>query len=415
MADSNSGYTRYHPSLLNLVPSFLVLFFAAAWVSLNFLRIFQIYSVLIFFLIWFGGLALTYLNLINTWIEFREEGLFIQKGIIAKKRSTLLWSQIQDVAEQQGLLQRVFGLKVLRIVTMTVLSAGVGRLPGFDNSTANTIRSTVLQRIAAASQAQTQKAAPGQVLPAVSFEPTEEMKKNIFPIQVGKAILSVFPGVIILLFLIASVFLLGPSMLLFVGIFLFIAIIAIISIAIQFSCTTYFTGKSRLEIQFKFLSFYKMNIPYEKIQDIVLSRDFLGRMVGIASLHIETGAAAVYVKGQQQMRAMNNVPALLREHAMQLRDFFAKSMGFSIREITPTLVSKIPLEASKPVKKTAKFFFVFLIIFAVIWGISFAAGSQFLTQISFYGLAFLVAITAIKFVYELFYLKSYYYNFTEDC
>ena len=325
----------------------------------------------------------------------------------------MLWSQIQDVAEQQGILERIFGLKALRIVTMTVLSAGVGRLPGFDNSTANTIRSTVLQRIAAASQVQ--KTSAGEAQPAVSFEATEEMKKNIFPIQVGKAILSVFPGVIILLFLIASVFLLGPSMLLFVGIFLFIAIIAVISIAIQFSCTTYFTGKSRLEIQFKFLSFYKMNIPYEKIQDIVLSRDFLGRLVGIASLHIETGAAAVYVKGQQQMRAMNNVPALLREHAIQLRDFFAKAMGFSIREIMPTLVSRIPLESIKPVKKTAKFFFVFLIIFAVIGGISFAAGSQFLTQISFYGLAFLVAITAIKFVYEIFYLKSYYYNFTEDC
>ena len=414
MADSTGGYTRYRPSLLNLVPSFFVLFFAAAWVSINFLEIFQIYSVLVFFLIWFGGLALTYLNLINTWIEFREEGLFIQKGIIAKKRSTLLWSQIQDVAEQQGILERIFGLKALRIVTMTALSAAVGRLPGFDNSTANTIRSAVLQRIAAASQPQVQKTAAGVAQPAVSFEATEQMKKNIFPIQVGKAIMSLFPpGVIILLFLIASVFLLGPFMLIFVGIFLFIAIIAVIGVAIQFSCTTYFTGRSRLEIQFKFLSFYKMNIPYEKIQDIVLSRDFLGRMVGIASLHIETGAAEVYVKGQQHMRAMNNVPALLREHALQLRDFFAKSMGFSIKEITPTLVSKIPLESIKPLKKTAKFFFVFLIIFAVIGVISFASPS--LMQILLYGTAFLVLITAIKFVYEIFYLKSYYYNFTEDC
>jgi membrane protein YdbS with pleckstrin-like domain len=416
MADSTGGYTRYRPSLLNLVPSFFVLFFAAAWISLNFLGLLGIYSVLVFLLICFCGLALTYLNLINTWIELREEGLFIQKGIIAKKRSTLLYSQIQDVAEHQSLLEMIFGLKALRIVTMTTLSAAVGGLPGFDNSTANTIRSAVLQRIAAASQPLVQKTAAGVAQPVVSFEATEEMKKNIFPIQVGKAIMPIFiVGAVILLFLIASVFLLGPFMLIFVAIFLFIAIIAVIGVAIQFSCTTYFIGKSRLEIQFKFLSFYKMNIPFEKIQDIVLSRDFLGRMVGTASLHIETGAANVYVKGQQQMRAMNNIPVLLREHAIQLRDFFAKSMGFSIKEITPTLVSKMPLEARKPLKKTAKFFFIFLIIFAVIWGISFAAGSQFLTQISFYGLAFLVAITAIKFVYEIFYLKSYYYNFTEDC
>lgn len=415
MVDSVDVHKRYYPSLLNLVPRFFINFFIAAWISL-YLLFLGIYVILVFFLILFGGLALTYLSLINIWIEFREEGLFIQRGIIAKKRSTLLYSQIQDVAESQGLLEMILGLKKLKIVTMTMLSATAGRLPGFDNNTASTIRDAVLQRIASASQAQTLKTATGKVQPVVSFEPTEQMQKNIFPIQVGKAILSLFPlGAIILVFLVALVFLFGAITIFFIDIFFFFAIAVIIAIAIQLSCTSYFTGKTRLEIQFQFLSFYKMNIPYEKIQDIVLLRDVFGRIVNIASLHIETGAAEVYVKGEQQMRLMNNIPALLREHALQLRDFFAKSMRFSLKEIMPTLVSKIPLEARKPLKKTVALFFGFLIIFVVICAISFFAAPQFLMQILLYGIAFLIFIATIKFVYEIFYLKSYYYNLTEDC
>lgn len=415
MADSAGVFKRYYPSLLNLVPSFFVLFFVALWAT-SFLLFLGVFALLIFFLVWFGGLALTYLDLINTWIELREEGLFIQKGIIAKKRSTLLYSQIQDVAESQGLLEMIFGLKALKIVTMTMLSAAAGRLPGFDKNNADIIRSAVLQKIASASQEQARKTVSGKAQPVVSFEPTEQMQKNIFPIQVGKAILSGFPlGAIILAFLIALVFLLGPAAIVFIGIFFFIAIIIIIGIAIQLSCTSYFTGKTRLEIQFQFLSFYKINIPCEKIQDIVLLRDFFGRIVNIASLRIETGAAEVYTKGEQQTRLMNSIPALLFEHSLQLRDFFAKSMGFSLKEIMPTLVSRIPLEERKPLKKTVAAVFVLFILFVIICIIALFAAQQILTQILFYGIVFLILIAIIKFVFEIFYLKNYYYNFTEDC
>src|SRR3972149_8557694 len=66
---------------------------------------------------------LYYLYLKNIWIEIREDGLFIQRGIVAKKRSTLLYSGIQDVKERQSLMEKILGIKRIMIVTMTALSA----------------------------------------------------------------------------------------------------------------------------------------------------------------------------------------------------------------------------------------------------------------------------------------------------
>ncbi|MBN1941573.1 MAG: PH domain-containing protein [Candidatus Diapherotrites archaeon] len=416
MPEAQSSYPRYRPSLLALLPAFFFMFFFAAWISMIFLEILGSYVIVLFFLIWIGSLLLTYLNLINTWVEFREEGLFVQRGIIAKKRTTLLYSQIQDVSESQGLLEMILGLKALKIVTMTALSAAAGRLPSFDKNTAGTIRSETLKRISVTGVAQTQKTVSGKPKQANAFEPTEKMQKNIFPIQIGKVILSGLPfAAIILFFLIALSLAVNPFFVFLIGIFLFIAIISIIGIAIQLSATSYFIGNTRLEVQFQFLSFYKLNIPYEKIQDLVLIKSLFARIVGIADLRIETGAAEVYARGQQKALSSNTIPALFQEQAFQLRGMFAKAMGFSLKEAAPALVAKIPLEEKKPLKKTVSLLFFLGVGIAIICAVLAFNAPQFFASALFYGLILLVFLAILKFVYEIFYLKAYYYNLTEDC
>src|SRR5438445_339905 len=63
-----------------------------------------------------------YLSLKNEWIELHEDGLFIHRGILGKSKSTLLYSQIQDLKEVQGPFDKLFHIKSLSIVTMSGLS-----------------------------------------------------------------------------------------------------------------------------------------------------------------------------------------------------------------------------------------------------------------------------------------------------
>ncbi|MEM4598495.1 MAG: PH domain-containing protein [Candidatus Diapherotrites archaeon] len=438
MEEHSNSKRRYQPSLLNLLKNLpiiiLILFFISFF---SILRIFvpssyesstdvdQAISILLTVLFGLGFcavvIALDYLTLKNTWVEIGEEGLVIQCGIIAKKRSLLLYSDIQDVVESQGIIERIIGLKRLKIVTMSQLSAYAGNLPSFDHKTADIIKETVLRRIRFSKSYKGQHPEIEHLTHSESLELAEKMQPNIFPIQLRKGVLSalIFCFIIIFLIVVAAMFFKPEFSTLWItlGGMILISILLpfVINPTIRLLGTTYFLGKTRLEIQYKLFALEKVSIPYEKIQDIVVSIGVFERPFGIANLHVETGAVETYEKGEQPRAVMNRIPALLLDHALQLRDIIFKHVGFSTKEITPTLISKHPLEKSKPLKKTLKSTCYLAIAYLVICIICLIMAPQWFMQALLYGFLILIFLTIATYIHEIYYLRSYYYNFTEDC
>ncbi|MEM4663188.1 MAG: PH domain-containing protein [Candidatus Diapherotrites archaeon] len=429
MEEHSNSKRRYQPPLLNLLKNIpvitvilLFLFISTTPTADYQIRMsvtnVTLVVVTLLVLICVGILALDYLTLKNTWVEIGEEGLVIQCGIIAKKRSLLPYSDIQDVVESQGIIERIIGLKRLKIVTMSQLSAGASRLPSFDLKTAEVIKENVLRRIHLSKSSKSHQMETGQLRPSEALESTEMMQQNIFPIQFWKGVLSMLllGFIITVLVLIASIFFKPED-----GIFsvmLWIIILnstLVIWPTIRLAFTTYFLGRTRLEIQYKFLGLDRVSIPYENIQDVVVSTSVFERSFGIANLHVETGAVETYEKGEQPRAVMNRIPALLLDHALHLRDMIFKQMGFSTKEITPTLISKHPLEKSKPLKKTVNLAFYLVIAYLIIFLSCLFMVPQWSMQVFAYGIVILLLLTIANYIHEIYYLKSYYYNFTEDC
>jgi len=402
----------FRPSMKNLIGNvFLIGVFSLVF-PLFFFFYLGANGLFILALIFFGGIFWTfwtYLWLKSIWIEVREEGLFIQKGVIAKKRTLLLFSQIQDIKEVQDPLAIVFDIKSIAIVTMTRLSAqSAGSLPYFEASDVDRLRKIVLKRIEGA-----QATAQGtKMVTALA----QELGENYFPLQPKKALLA---GITLALVIVCSIgglivivlaFLFGVelgqllsgSVILF-GFALLGVFIASIGFAIRPYYTKYVLGKNQLEIRFEFLSLSKISIPYKKIQDIIIKRGFFERMFGLASVKVETGAFETYLQEGQQL---NVIPALLQKDALQLRELLAKTVGCSLPEKKPAIVEEIPLEQRKPVKKTVVAIPILVIIFAVL-------AILIKNMLPILLLAFALIVLA-KFVYEIFYLKKYYYNLSDN-
>jgi putative membrane protein len=82
-----------------------------------------------------------------------------------------------------------------------------------------------------------------------------------------------------------------------------------------------------------------------------------------------------------------------------------------------TLVEKYPLDGKKPLKKTIAGLFVF-IIFLLIFGWSIIFGSVILTAFGFGKIVvlllfFIILVFVLKYIYEIYYMKGYFYDATK--
>lgn len=85
-----------------------------------------------------------------------------------------------------------------------------------------------------------------------------------------------------------------------------------------------------------------------------------------------------------------------------------------------TLREKYPLESRKPLKKTIEGIFMFIYMFSLIfiflfYYFLFGAGKSIFQKLNFWGIIYIsisifILIIILKYIYELFYLKHYFYD-----
>lgn len=403
-------------------PSMKTVWLASAVVAIFCLFFFFLLPLIPVFIIFF------YLKIKNTWVEIKEEGLMIYSGILAKKRSLLLFSQIQDINENQNFFSILFGIKNLRIVTMTALSAQAGNLPAFEASDAAELKQIVISRINAEEKQVEKKTV------AEKAQYLETFAENYFPLRGGKfakaTIMQSIIGLAFIVIIAGARLILSEDMMpgFFFSFFLvipvigFVIIIAIISAFIRTSGTKYRIGEKNLEIEFSFLSTQKITLPFQKIQDLVLKKSFFERIVGIATLKAQSGALDLlqYSNSEKNQIRINEIPALLVTDALELRNILARKMGCSIEEKKPSLVESICLESIKPLKKTVSGSLGVAVLFAIAIGVMLFIMPESIKDILpmqtiiLWAILLFVVIIIAKFAYELAYLKNYYYNLTPE-
>ncbi|MCX6802073.1 MAG: PH domain-containing protein [Candidatus Diapherotrites archaeon] len=433
----------FRPSLKSLAGTafgFLLAFlwlFAAMLEDFSPLFLFGFLAILAFFFL------VIYLRLINTWFVPKEDGLLVKRGIIAKSQSLLLYKEIQDVRERRGLFDRFLGLKSLEVVTISPASAFSGILASMEFSDADRLKGIILSRMAGSS------AAAGKAVLAEKGQ--EKVLESPFKIHAGLYVKAGFFFWLIPLFLFLWLFPLaillswipmGEILPFFIGLgALMFALISISALAeyLELNGNKYRIGKDFIQIERKFISQSIANIRFDKVQDLILTRGILERLIGLATLRVQTGERIMaassgsdyYSSGSQGGYGVkNNIPAIKLKDALALREMLSEKIGLKGKLIEPALVKEIPLEKRKPLKKTVKgAFFVFIVlavivawfsIFPILSSSSSTNGSEvysskaYFTDAPAYAAIIFVIFAIAKFLYEKAYLKGYYYNIASD-
>ncbi|MEK6958995.1 MAG: PH domain-containing protein [archaeon] len=382
----------------------------------------------------FFGMIYSYLRLVTTYIELQDEGIQVRAGIIVKSRSLFLYSKIQDVQVFQGLTDRILGLQSISIKTMTIGSAVGGIVPGLKTADAEHIKEFVLRKLNKnfVSGATSNNASFDQSVAAQ--ETIDTMRLNPWPMHFFKPfVLSLLGLVPVSIVLLAIGLIYLPVLFvafLLIPISLFGAGVGFIKVFIQSIAFKYYVGKTRIEIERKFISMNRNTLPIFKIQDVVIFRKFWNRIVGLSDINIETGELQIVStkgSGQDEQYIGNYIPLLASNDALELRKYIYDALRLDIEEAEPSLVKEHPLEARKVIKKTisgtilAVFIVGLLSLFIVVpIAIGFVVNSPNLfgipTLLILAGamVAMVIFLVIWQFIYQYFYLKYYYYNISKD-
>ncbi|MCX6800865.1 MAG: PH domain-containing protein [Candidatus Diapherotrites archaeon] len=407
----------FQPSMLSIIPALgFVLFFLFIW-----LFGLLIFTPLLFLLVFFGAVILiggiVYLKVKNTYIEIKEDGIQVRKGIIAKSQSLFLFSNIQDVDESQGLLEIIFGLKTLSIKTMTAGSILGGNVSGLRQDDAKFIREFVLNRINEDSLKKLKKESPKVFEKAAAgSEADEELVLNPWPVHFFKAtaIPYLFAIIFTIVWFTAGLFF-QPLMTLFfyfIIYILFFIVISPISLLIRTISFKYKLGKTRIEIISEFLSFYRSTVPFYKVQDIILNRSLFDKIVGLGNIRIEAGEMTVYTKQGGSNVSFNIIPALDFGNALKLKDKIFDFLSVNLTELVPEISKRFPLEKRKILKKTIVRSLWLVIIAAII--IALISVSPYFAVFAGLIVMALILLILIILIHQWLYLKGYYYNVSID-
>jgi len=371
-----------------------------------------------------GFVILDYLMLKNTWAQVREEGIFIGRGIIAKSRSMLLYSQIQDVKENESFIDMLIGTKSITVETMSNLSATAGSIPALSRKDADALRSAVLARILGKGRGGDAKAQ------GVGVQDAARMVPNPFKLQIGKIISAQF---VIIAALAAVSFMACAAVVVFLGLNIgilapvlaaFVAIAVLLLGIVMFGSLmtgilySYSVGEETIMIEYGLFSKTRVQIPLSKVQQLTISQGAIERYAGIAHFIIDTGAMPTVAGSSKSPVVLNSIPLLLKDDAVKLRAFILKSAGYVFEEEQPALVGEGPLDSSSVIKRTAGSAFSFALLGAIALALIFFFAPKGTSSALYIALALgtvvIAVIVVLQHVYNNYYLKNYYYNMAKD-
>lgn len=399
----------YNPSYLGLLPNIIPL----GIISLVFFP-FMMVTIPIFIIM--------YLSIKVTSYELREDGLFIKKGIIAKKQILLLYTQIQDVTEYQGLWDQIIGLKKLQIKTMTKTSALAGNLSRLTDKDADELKQGLMQRVNDRSQQN-----KGAVKTTAKYDiknEQDEKATNPYPLHFIRI------GIIYAIFLIIIVIVLGILAAKIqdseTRLNIIMWIIILMSVPIKFLIDQYtfkyWVSENTITIKSGWINTQKTSIEYDKVQDVVLLQGIFQRILGLANIHIETGSATLVAANQEDKRVPNYTILHLRlSDAKILTDKIMKKAGMNYTPQAKPLVEQIPLSGKKVMKKTISGLIGLLIVvgigIAILWIL--ASRNEIMPMEIFNKIMIWTGIvgailTIWTVIYQKMYYDRYFYDWSKD-
>jgi membrane protein YdbS with pleckstrin-like domain len=356
-------------------------------------------------------IVLMYYYLKFQWYEFKEDGIMVNSGIIAKSHALILYSQIQDVQEHQGFVEGIFGLSNIIVISMTQMSKPI-RLIALDTKEANEIKNLLLN----ASKRHAKESRESANIVTISG-PEKVSDEPLYSIHTVKKALTVFAIVAPFLLLLAAAYyslagriafivsLVSSAVILTViFVFMFVgSIITQVSFRLQLNRDSITIGR-------EFLSRYFTNLPFYKVQDIGMTNGVFDRLLGMAGLTIETGEAPLY-EGKHQMN-LNSMRDLYAKDALKLRETVLKKSGIKNLNVE-SLRDNFPLEAIKPLKKSISETFWLFVILGVAVTVLYPLLPTYQSYLLF-ALAVPAILFPIKYVYEYFYYRSYSYGDNQE-
>ncbi len=405
-------------------------------------------------LIWLGGLLplailigvatliWQYLDFTVLRYELREDGVFIRSGFISRSESLFLYKNIQDAEEIATIWDRILGLKSLSIKTMTANSTVAARMLYLNAEVAPALREEIISLAKKESQKAEKRAkaekAPlmsiAKGIPALAIEADKDFErpkieekefpyKNNFYKGALYTVL-IYGGILWVLSILLALILLAFGQMGLAGLgIVILVILTIVGIAATYLGAFLSAISYRYTISSDFvliktgiLNILKKQINYGKMQDLEKKVGFSQSFAGLATLKLETGSRESAGNGRAASAVTQNeiIPDLNSGDAETLRHTILSQMGLSYKGIgTSPLVFRIPLEAIKPLKKTFWWIFYSLVVLVIATGalLLFARGVFWLDFVLF---AFLASICSLKYIYEYYYYKRYFYDLNDD-
>ena len=399
----------------------------------------------IFIILALIGFVWTYLDFTVLRYEIREEGVFIRRGFITRSENIFLYKNIQDVIETADILDRVLGIKSLSIKTMTGSSALSAVMPYLSASDAPALREEILGLMRRESQ-KAEKAAKADLRTshAMTMAVPEKLAKSMPKIEETNmpyksefyrmaqysslATLVVFLSIAAILSLLVII-VFGINFVILILIFgLALALSAIVIAGNYFTAFLsvlsfdYTISSDFVLIKTGIFNIVKKQVNYNKMQDLEKKIGFIGSFAGLATVKLETGSKEVVDQKHKSTASgitLNEIiPDLMQEDAEKLKQTILGQMGVSTKVIGANpLVSRLPLEAVKPLKKALWWVIYSLLIFSICACavFVFAQDSNWQPGWLLIPLFVLLAlICVIKYVYEYYYYKKYFYDLNDE-
>ena len=407
-----------------IVPALISGIFISAIIYINFLlrlpnfNFFGLTSIeiIVWALFTIATLGFGLINLLVQRYELKEDGVFIKAGIIAKSRGTILYSQIQDVREYQGIVARIFGVVNLEVKTMASAS---GSMINLSRNEASEIKQEILSR----TKTHDKKSKESAKLDVIPY-PMHHFK-NAFALIVSFSIMWIIISFILLTLAYFLIFPLPNNidislsneyvLIIFVlGSLIFSAItsaVFLISALVYNIALSYSLTSDYMETKFEFITKRELRIPFNKIQNFILKEGIVKRFAGLADFFIETGENPGTNRNERQaFLRQNTIPNLKLQDAQSLGNGLLGSMGIK-NPSTKKLRMQYPLARIKPFKKSISATFYFSILAAIVFTILMFVYPS--TQLGLIFAGVILLFFTLKLVYEIFYYRGYDYSDNE--
>lgn len=301
--------------ILGLFPAFIAMAFSDSLTvgAQEFVSVLAL-SALIIFIIRTALYAWYWRVYINRYFyDIGEAFVTIKKGVFMPTEIHVQYQKIQDVYVDQDLWDRILGIYDVHIASATVSSGIEAHIDGVDFEVAEGLKNLLLNSITSGG-AQATAPAPRS---AVTFQSAQEISQKTYPISslwiVQKTIGGLFYTVAIILFVWISIF--SPQKNNSMSIAEMIHLgnrgpaLPIIVFLVSWVGSVIYNIWWRSTYKFEFLPDYlfvregiitiqEKHIPYNTVQDVIISQGFVERILGLGTVKIQNAAAPQLFQGK---------------------------------------------------------------------------------------------------------------------